>query len=86
MMALAASVALASGCSINAEPAPVVKTVYVEREVPKASKVPCDDPVPLPDRRLSEPESATYWGKDRTALRTCEARRAAAVSGAPHVQ
>ncbi|MDQ0454701.1 hypothetical protein [Rhizobium paknamense] len=48
--------------------------------------MPCAAPVSLPDRRLSEPESATYWGQDRTALRTCEARRAAAVSGGANVQ
>lgn len=86
MMALVALAALASGCSISADTPPVVKTVYVEREVPEASKVPCAAPVSLPDRRLSEPESATYWGQDRTALRTCEARRAAAVSGGANVQ
>ncbi|MCF1449977.1 hypothetical protein FS815_24615 [Agrobacterium vitis] len=64
----------------------MVKTVYVEREVPAAAKMPCSNPVPLPDRRLSELESSNYWGKDRTALRTCEARRAAAVSGGSNVQ
>ncbi|BCH58970.1 hypothetical protein RvVAR0630_15940 [Agrobacterium vitis] len=86
MMALVALAATASGCSTNAETPPVVKTVYVERDVPAAAKLPCDPPVPLPDRRLSEPESASYWGTDRTALRACEARRAAAVSGGTHAQ
>ncbi|BCH63227.1 hypothetical protein RvVAT039_04430 [Agrobacterium vitis] len=86
MMALVALAAIASACSISAETPPVVKTVYVEREVPKASKVPCDPPVPLPDRRLNEPETTSYWGKDRTALRACEARRAAGVSGGSNAQ
>lgn len=86
MMALVALAATASGCSTNAESPPVVKTVYVEREVPAAAKVQCAPPVPLPDRRLNERETQTYWGKDRTALRTCEARRAAAVSGVIHAQ
>ncbi|MCF1492483.1 hypothetical protein FS834_08085 [Agrobacterium vitis] len=64
----------------------MVKTVYVEREVPAASKVACDAPVLLPDRRLNEQEATSFWGKDRTALRTCETRRAAAVAGVNHVQ
>jgi hypothetical protein len=63
----------------------VVKTVYVEREVPAAAKVKCADPVLLPDRDLTDKETASKWGADRTALRVCEARRAAAV-GDTHAQ
>ena len=80
MMALAALAASASACSTNDKP-PVVKTVFVEREVPPVAKVPCAPPVALPDRKLSEPEATSYWGTDRTSLRTCEARRAAAAGG-----
>ena len=80
MMAVAALAAIASACSTNDKPA-VLKTVYAEREIPPAAKVPCADPVVLPDRKLSETEAANYWGTDRTNLRTCEARRAAAVGG-----
>jgi hypothetical protein len=64
----------------------VVKTVYVEREVPSVAKQKCADPVVLPDRDLSDKETASKWAADRTALRVCEARRAAAVSGGGHVQ
>lgn len=63
----------------------MVKTVYVEREVPAAAKQRCADPVVLPDRNLTDKETASKWGADRTALRVCEARRAAAV-GAGNAQ
>ncbi len=80
MVVLAAS---ACGCSTSDEKRePVVRTVIVERETPPEAKKTCAAPVTLPDRRLSEPETQSYWGADRTALRVCEARRAAAVSPA----
>ncbi len=60
---------------------PVLRTVTVEREIPAEAKIPCADPVPLPDRRLEEAETQTFWGRDRTALRICEARRQAGVGG-----
>jgi hypothetical protein len=59
----------------------VLKTVYVERELPAAARQKCDDPVLLPDRDLTDKETASKWGADRKALRVCEARRAAAVGG-----
>lgn len=59
----------------------MVKTVYVEREVPAAARQKCADPVALPDRDLTDKETASKWAADRTALRVCEARRAAAVGG-----
>ncbi|MBB4955351.1 hypothetical protein H4S14_003387 [Agrobacterium vitis] len=68
---------------VSKEP-PVVKTVYVERDIPAAAKTRCDAPVTLPDRDLTDKETASRWGADRTALRICEARRAAAVSGGTH--
>ncbi|MDQ0454639.1 hypothetical protein [Rhizobium paknamense] len=64
----------------------MIRTAFIEREVPALAKIRCADPVPLPDRTLSEAEATRFWGSDRTALRTCEARRAAAVSGMAHVQ
>lgn len=64
----------------------MLKTVYVEREVPAAAKQKCDDPVVLPDRDLTDKETASRWAADRTALRVCEVRRAAAVSGGSHAQ
>lgn len=80
MMAVAALAAIASACSTS-DRAAVVKTVYAEREIPAAAKVPCAPPVALPDRKLTEAEATNYWGTDRTSLRTCEARRAAAAGG-----
>ena len=81
-----AAVALAVsgyGCSTADEPpAPVIRTVTVERETPAEAKRKCDDPVRLPDRHLNETETHDLWGKDRTALRVCESRRAAAVGTA----
>lgn len=56
-------------------------TRTVEREVPAEAKKPCAAPVTLPDRDLSEREAQSFWGSDRTALRVCETRRAAAVAG-----
>jgi hypothetical protein len=64
----------------------VVKTVYVEREVPAVARQKCAAPVVLPDRDLTDKETASSWATDRSALRICEMRRAAAVSGGPDVQ
>jgi len=64
----------------------VLKTVYVERQVPALAKEKCASPVVLPDRDLSDKETASKWAADRTALRMCEARRAAAVSGGADAQ
>lgn len=85
MTALVALAMIVSACSTNDNPAPVVRTVVIEREIPAEAQKPCDDPVVLPDRRLSDPETQSYWGRDRTALRVCEARRAAGAGGR-HVQ
>lgn len=40
----------------------------------------CDDPAPLPDRDLTERETAGLWGRDRLALRDCARRFGAAIS------
>lgn len=76
---------IASACSTDDKP-PIVRTQFVEREVPAEAKKPCASPTPLPDRDLTEPETQSAWGADRTALRVCETRRAAAVAGGSHVQ
>ena len=39
--------------------------------------VPCDAPVVLPDRALSDQEIERLWGRDRAALRDCGARTGA---------
>lgn len=83
MMAPAVLAALVSACSINDNPAPVVRTVIVQAEIAPEAKKPCADPVSLPDRDLTDSETQTNWGADRTALRICKARHAAAVGG-PH--
>lgn len=62
-----------------------MRTVFVARELPAEAKRKCADPVSLPDRNLSEAEATSLWGRDRTSLRICETRRAAAV-GATNVQ
>ena len=36
--------------------------------------VPCEAPVTLPDRALSDRDVELFWGRDRDALRTCGAR------------
>lgn len=88
LMAIAAALAATvSGCSTA--DSPILRTALVERELPAVALVPCAAPVPLPDRRLGERETAELWGRDRTALRTCETRRqaaAAAASGGPNAE
>lgn len=85
MVALVALAAIASACSTDSKPEPIVRTVIVTPEIPAEAKVRCPAPVTLPDRDLTDQETGSLWGRDRTALRVCETRRSAAV-GATHVQ
>lgn len=85
MVALVALAATVSACSIDSRPEPIVRTVIAIPEIPLEAKIKCPAPVALPDRDLGGQETASLWGRDRTALRVCETRRAAAVGGA-HVQ
>ena len=71
---------LVSACASS--PPPVVRTELVRAAVPAEAQRRCDDPVALPGRRLTEREVTSLWGRDRSALRTCEERRAAAVRAA----
>lgn len=48
--------------------------------LPAPARQRCDAPVATPDRDLTGREVASLWGRDRVALRACEARRAAAVA------
>jgi len=41
---------------------------------PPSLLVPCDKPVHLPERALTQAEVETLWGRDRAALRRCGAR------------
>lgn len=61
----------------------MVRTVIVSPDLPSEAKIRCADPVTLPDRNLSDAEATSLWGRDRTSLRICETRRAAAVGGKP---
>ena len=80
-LAVVALVVSVASCSTDDKGAPVVVSRIVEREVPAEAKKPCADPVRLPNRDLTEREATNFWGQDRTALRICETRRAAAVEG-----
>ena len=53
--------------------APAKAVVAAEAEAP------CPAPVTLPDRSITAGETTSLWGADRSALRLCETRRAAAV-------
>lgn len=81
LTAVAVLAVIASACSTSDKP-PAVRTVLVERAIPPESLKACASPVRLPDRDLPDAEAARLWGSDRTALRVCESRRAAAVEGA----
>lgn len=83
MLRAAALAALVSACSTADPVKPVVRTQIIERVVPESARKPCRAPVVTPDRDLTEAETAAFWDRDRTALRECEIRRAAAVGGAP---
>jgi hypothetical protein len=57
----------------------VLVTRLAKPTLPASALTPCSSPVPLPDRSLTAGETVKFWGRDRAALRICEARRAAAV-------
>ena len=41
---------------------------------PPSLLAPCDPPVALPDRAISDQEAEIWWGRDRSALRACASR------------
>ncbi|KFI27241.1 hypothetical protein CG51_10705 [Haematobacter missouriensis] len=55
---------LPAGCGVSSKSA----------DVPPSLLVPCDRPVSLPDRALSDREVEVYWGRDRAALVACRSR------------
>ncbi len=71
--------AVASACS-TAAPDPTVKVEFIRAAVPESSRQRCDDPVVLPDRDITQAETTSLWGRDRSALRACEPRRAGAIA------
>jgi hypothetical protein len=79
---VAALAGIASGCS-TAPDKPQVKVEIVRPTLPTFATEPCQRPVTLPDRGITGAEATAYWGRDRKALESCEAKRAAAV-GAVH--
>ena len=62
---LCLSACLLTACGVSAPARPAV--------------APCDAPVALPDRALSDRDVEVYWGRDRDALRTCAARLVAVI-------
>ena len=64
---------LASACLLTA----CGGSTAVEPLAPPASLLhPCPAPVLLPDRALTDQDIEIFWGRDRTALRTCASRHA----------
>lgn len=47
----------------------------------KPAVAPCEAPVTLPERALSDRDIEILWGRDRDALRTCGDRLAALIKG-----
>lgn len=80
MLPCAALIAVAGGCSTAPPPEPIVRTEFVKPTLPPLATQPCPVPVRIPDRDVPAGEVTTLWAKDRAALRSCEARRKAAVS------
>jgi hypothetical protein len=72
-MMLVASMLSACLGSSNVEPA----------TIPPSLKVPCADPVSLPDRGLNDAEIELWWGRDRAALRACGSMHSALAVAAP---
>jgi hypothetical protein len=57
---------------------------YVEpATVPPSLKVPCADPVSLPDRGLNDAEIELLWGRDRSALRVCGSKHEVLADAVP---
>ncbi len=48
--------------------------------LPETLQIPCDHPVLLPERGLSQAEVEKYWVKDRIALASCRMRLDAVIS------
>lgn len=80
MAIVLASGAIASGCSTAPAEPPTVKTEFLRPAVPAIARQRCAEPVALPDRDATESEATAEWLRDRSALRQCETRRAAAVA------
>lgn len=47
---------------------------------------PCENPVELPDRALTDLETSRLWGKDRRSLGTCGSRHSGLARAAEAIQ
>ena len=54
-----------------------MRSVIVKPAVNAYLKQPCAAPVTIPERTLADHELTPLWARDRSALRQCEAKRAA---------
>lgn len=63
--------AMSAGCAGSIKP--------VLEDAPAALREPCQTPVDLPDRDISQAEIVALWGRDRVGLRTCGDRHEAVV-------
>lgn len=82
----AALTMIASACSTLPEPEkPTVRVEFERPALPPIARLPCDEPVILPDRRISQGEATPLWLRDRAALVECEARRAAGVAAVDQI-
>lgn len=53
-----------AGCGVSTKSA----------DLPPSLLIPCDRPVSLPDRALSDRDVELLWGRDRAALVACRSR------------
>jgi hypothetical protein len=79
MALVAALTAIVSACSHTEEKPAPVQVIYLRAEVPPSSRKPCVL-TELPDRDLDASETHAKWAPDRNEVKTCDARRAAAVA------
>jgi len=59
-----------TGCAAS----PGADQVHLPAPPPSLTQ-PCDLPVTLPDRAITQGEAETFWGRDRSALRACAGRQ-----------
>lgn len=69
----------AGGCSTAPLPEPAVRTEFIKPVIPASALIPCNPPVRGPDRDLTAQEVTTFWGRDRSSLRSCELKRKAVI-------
>ena len=71
VLALVSIAAMSAGCAGSIKP--------VLEDAPPSLREPCQTPVDLPDRDISQAEIVALWGRDRVGLRTCGDRHEAVV-------